>query len=230
MSTTKLAMQRIVVILDEIEVLFPSSGTPFPFASEFFRGVRALAQETDRLTLAVAGVNSYPSEVATIGGVDNPLFGLLSRWFLGPLEPDACREMIRRVGRKIGVDWEHDASRLLVEDVGSHPLLARIAASDVVKLEVTERPTKVNAAAVNRVLRQFPQRHHSELNEITESLRRYYPEEFELLRLAAGGDVSAVDEWRVAYPDAFNHLEGYGIFDAQHVLITIPALERWLKR
>jgi serine/threonine-protein kinase len=218
---------RLAVILDEAEILLPGADDPLTDARELFQALRSVAQESGRLSLIVAGVNATPCERPTLGGVDNPLFGLLTVQYIGPLDREACREMIVRVGAKMGLRWPLVVAMQIVEAVGGHPLLARLACSDVAETH-PERPWDVPLSTVTKVLSQFHLGHPAELNEMLESLRRYYATEFELLSLISKGlgeRPEELDEWRRIYPDAINHLVGYGVLDALRMRIEIAPLQ-----
>jgi serine/threonine-protein kinase len=223
-----LAGTRLVLILDEAEVLLPDVAMPRPYALELFRVLRGVAQETRALTLVLAGVNATPSESPLLGNDDNPLFGLLSVQYLGPLTYEECMQMIRRVGRKMQVRWDPPALRALTDEVGAHPLLARLAASEVVT-EYSGRPLRPNVQHVTSVMRDFAQRNSAIFTQMVGSLRRYYPDEFELLRLVAAGELEFATEYAAQNPAFLNHLSGYGVLTQDPLRIAMPVFGRWLQ-
>jgi hypothetical protein len=216
------------VILDEAEILMPTPAHPLPHAVQFFRVLRAVATETRRLSLVVAGVNATPSESPSLGSEDNPLFGLLSIEYLGPLELADCADMLRRVGRKMQIRWEEAPLNRIAEQVGSHPLLARLAGSDLASA-YPERPLRPNLDYTRVVLHDFHRRHSRIFEQMVQSLRKYYPDEFDFLEIVASGDeafvYSAIDE----NPSLLNHLDGYGVFNARTLQISIPVFADWLR-
>lgn len=222
-----LSDSRVVLILDEAEILLPNVLSPQEHAVDFFRVLRGVAQETGRLSLVIAGVNATPSESPLLGTEDNPLFGLLSLQYLGPLALEECTEMVRRVGRKMQVRWETPALSLLAEEVGAHPLLARLAASDVVTAH-PERPFRPNREHVAEAMREFPRRNNAIFSQMVSSLTRYYPDEYEFLRLVASGDVEFAAELAKESPATLNHLAGYGVLDESSMSVSIPVFNRWL--
>jgi serine/threonine-protein kinase len=219
---------RVVLLLDEAEILLPRPTEPAEHAIYFFRVLRAISQETHRLTLVLAGVNATPSESATLADDDNPLFGLLAVTYLGPLTASECQEMIRRIGRKMQARWEEPALRLLSEKAGAHPLLARLGASDVITLNPQKRE-RPNQSMVNAVMERFHLRHSGIFEQMVASLKRYYPDEFDFLRVLASGDVAFASELIDDEPAILNHLAGYGVVDPQSLTITIPAFQMWLR-
>lgn len=219
--------ERLIIILDEIEVLIPARGAPLPLTAELLRGLRATAQQTQQLSMVVAGVNSSISERPRLGDADNPLFGVLAPTYIGPLTKQDCRELISRLGRRMGLRWPGNEVSALVSDVGAHPALARLAASGVAALDPA-RPRHVTKDDVAKVAADFHLKYNARFAEMVDSLRRYYPEEFDLLELLVAGDAEFVGAWRSVQPDAFNHLVAYGIVD-QGPAIAIPAFARWLR-
>jgi hypothetical protein len=223
-----LSSVRLVLILDEAEILLPSVERPKERAIEFFRVLRGVAQETQQLTLVLAGVNASPSESPFLGDEDNPLFGLLSVEYLGPLTPQECKEMVRLVGRKMQIRWDEAPLTALARGVGSHPLLARLAASEVVA-DGSDRPTRPNTGHVEAMLGEFHHRNAPIFQQMVQSLRRYYPEEFELLSILATGDASFAREYAEAHPNTLNHLSGYGVVDRNTLGLSIPVFAEWLR-
>jgi serine/threonine-protein kinase len=221
------ASERLIIILDEIEVLIPAEGTPLPLTAEFLRGLRAIAQQTQQVSIVVAGVNSSISERPRLADADNPLFGVLVPTYIGPLTKQDCRELISRLGRRMGLRWPGSELMALVTDVGAHPALARLAASRVAALDPA-RPRLVTNDDVATVTADFHLKFNARFVEMVDSLRRYYPEEFALLEFLVAGDTEFVTAWRSVQPDAFNHLVSYGIVD-QSPAIAIPAFARWLR-
>jgi hypothetical protein len=219
---------RLVLILDEAEVLLPSPSAPLADTLDFLRMLRGVSQETRQLTLVLAGVNATPVESATLGSDDNPLFGLLAVQYLGPLEAGACNDMVRVVGRKMRIRWQPAALDKLTSYVGAHPLLARLAASDVATT-FPERPSRPNAEMVSRVLHDFHIRNSEIFTQMVHSLKRYYPDELDVLKLIATDEISFARELIAEEPTVLNHLVGYGVVDRESLALCVPAFRGWLR-
>jgi len=228
LSSGVLSGSRLVLIFDEAEILLPDTTNPKEYAIDLFRVLRGVAQETQALTLVLAGVNATPAESPTLGNEDNPLFGLLSIEYLGPLTIDECTQMVRRVGRKMQLRWEAPGLMRLASAVGAHPLLARLAASDVATTQ-TERPLRPNIAQVEAALGDFPQKHSAIFSQMVQSLQRYYPDEFELLKLIAAGEIEFALTFASENATILNHLSGYGVVNEREMEISIPVFARWLR-
>ncbi len=219
---------RLIVMLDEAESLLPTPETPVEHAIDLFRALRGVSQETGRLNLVLAGVNATPTESPLLRGADNPLFGSLAVRYLGPLRPEECNEMIRKIGRRMQVRWDGRAVERLTEYVGAHPLLARLAASDLVS-QFPERPLRPNLEHAERILDGFAERRSSVFEQMIDSLRRYYPNELEVLDVVAEGDQVFASELLEDDRTLVNHLSGYGVLDPERLSISIPAFRKWLR-
>jgi hypothetical protein len=220
--------ERLVLIFDESEILLPNPTAPTDHAVDLLRALRGVSQETQQLSLVIAGVNATPAEAAVIGEQDNPLFGLLSLRYLGPLEPAAADDLIKTVGTKMRIRWETPAIRAITSHVGGHPLLARLAASDVATTH-RERPLRPNLATVDPILATFHTRHGDVFGQMVQSLTKYYPDELEVLRWLASGEGDLARAMLADDSRVLNHLAGYGVIDAETLKISVPALAAWLK-
>jgi hypothetical protein len=228
LSSGALRDARLVVILDEAEILLPNPTDPMPDAIHFLRMLRGVSQQTEQLTLVMAGVNATPSESPVIGEDDNPMFGLLSVRYLGPLDFAACGQMVREVGRRMRMRWDPGATKAVTTYVGGHPLLARLAASDV-WARLPERPLRPTAEMVNQDLQGFHVRNSNIFVQMVQSLRRYYPDELEVLKIIASGDKEFARSLLRDDASILNHLVGYGVVDSTSLEVSVPAFRAWLR-
>lgn len=136
--------QPLVIMLDEIERLFPQSeaehGDPAQLQQQaqrfnLFAGIlRALGQEGgDRLiSMVIADRQPLFNRVNgfKIPGIDtNPFYRFFQEFYLKPLEPPECREMISEIGHAMGLEVEEDVLSAIYNDSGGFPALARQVAS-----------------------------------------------------------------------------------------------------
>lgn len=227
LSSGALRGRQLVLFLDEAEILLPNAERPAEHTLELFRALRGVSQETQQLSLVLAGVNATPTESPILADDDNPLFGLLSVEYLGPLDAPECEEMIRRLGRRMQVRWDGTAVSVLTAQVGGHPLLARLAASDVVS-RFTERPLRPTVANVEKCMHDFYLTRSAVFEQMVHSLRRYYPDEMEVLGWLSIGETDVVRDLVRQKPSLLNHLIGYGVVRTSDLTITIPTFDRWL--
>jgi hypothetical protein len=133
-----------------------------------------------------------------LDGVSNPLLAGFTPMWLGPLAPPRDTEMLRRLGRRVGLDVGHESAALARRWTGGHPMLHRqfgSALREEVLLHVSRPSRKVPtdaycAHAVQRFLeRDAVQTVDREI--ITLLKKRYAPAYELLLDLVESGDADA---------------------------------------
>jgi hypothetical protein len=208
---------QFVVALDEIEHICP--GERLRMRShwdrdfvEFWKTMRATQNANRHLSFIVCGVNAAPLETPSYNGYDNPLFSLASRRYVPPFKTDEVRQMVRTLGRFMGMHFDEDSYGYLTEAYGGHPLIVRQACSAIFKQHLSEaRPisctaTTLRAAEIARNVVLFPY-----LDHILGVLRQWYPDELDLLKRLAEGDTKTFEEFEAAVPDSVAHLRAYGL-------------------
>lgn len=124
---------RLGIFLDEIEVIIPhtQSGIDAPDPNtldrylKFSRLLRGLSEETGRLSLMVFGVDPYFIRKSGWAEQQNPFYQFFREEYLGPLHSEDCVQMVRNIGRQMGIVFDDDAVAFVAEISGSHPYLAR---------------------------------------------------------------------------------------------------------
>jgi len=148
---------RFLMIVDEYERLLDGR-IPQQDGAEFLAWLRGLAQtHADRFSFILAGRNRRLLAPASIGGYDNPLYRFLHEVPLGGLAPDDCRQMVRKIGRRLQLRFQSDALDLVVAESGGHPFLARML-GDLVDQRVpaaSRTPADVTRATVESILPAF---------------------------------------------------------------------------
>jgi len=124
---------RLGLFVDEVEVIVPreleGTGSPDPNALAcylaFARTLRGLAQETDQFVLLVVGVDPWLNRINRWAGQQNPFYQFFREEYLGPLSGENCIQMVRSIGRQMGLDYSEEAVTFVAEVSGGHPFLAR---------------------------------------------------------------------------------------------------------
>ena len=98
---------RILIMLDEIEwISFNTSSDPH-WESDFipfWQTLRSAHQNLNgRFCFVISGVNPKCIEEEAVLGYDNPLFALINPTFLQPFDTNTTREMVRKLGRYMGI-------------------------------------------------------------------------------------------------------------------------------
>ena len=136
--------QRLEVFIDEIDQLHPDRSFLGPSASDLLvaltrlRGMIQSGADDSGMVLLCAGVDPALFERPLLNsGADNLLYRLVRLMFLAPLTRDEMQEMVRDLGRRMGVRVrDHEVIDFLFSEYGGHALLTRKACS----LACRERP------------------------------------------------------------------------------------------
>ncbi|OQC42068.1 MAG: hypothetical protein BWX64_00450 [Acidobacteria bacterium ADurb.Bin051] len=213
-------VDHMLVMLDEIEWITPGiSGHLGRHWDEdflpFWQTIRATHQETaNRLTFLVAGVNPSCVQRAHFGSLPNPVFQLATPHYLEPFSEQSVHEMIRVIGRYAGLKFDATIPGVLQRRYGGHPYLVRVACSEVWRQHKSLGPDEIRVlggkefdAASRRIAARLAQ----PIKDILLSLVWWYPDEYELLQILAGGDAEFVQEYLKESPDAFVQFASYGL-------------------
>lgn len=228
----------ICIVFDEYDLLFESeAGEPaIPQIDQLFRILRAHAQSTKRLAFVVVGRDSEFFDQPEISGRPNPMLNwMVPRW-LGPMEPADADELLRRLGRRVGLDVGEQTARLARHWTGGHPLLHRQFGSAL--LERTGRrgqnhdhiPTD---PFCEEALDSFLDRDAllTTCREVYFLLTTHYPEAFLALRelvqappQEGAGVVKTIGGW---HQPAIRILRRFGLLAGEPEAPLVPEYVRW---
>jgi hypothetical protein len=220
---------RVLLVLDEYEVLLRGRGVPLRDGVELLEWLRGVAQGYPKgFNFVLAGRNATLLAPARIDGVDNPMYRFLRHVPLAGLTPEDCREMMKRIGRRMALNFAHEALEIIVQETGGHPALARTL-GDLVDEHVppsARNPATVDGGALRAVLPRFARDTEDDMRELVDASTDFDRRAGDhLVRLAHGApwprDASAM---RVA--DA---LVGYGILHPGAREFRIGHLATWLR-
>jgi hypothetical protein len=219
---------RVVLILDEYEVLIGGrvSAADGIEVLEWLRGV-AQSHPT-AFTLVLAGRNARLLAPARIGGRDNPMYRFLRSMPLTGLSAPDCRGMIRKIGARMALQFSPEALKLVADETGGHPGLARTL-GDLVDQQVdpsTRNPAPVSAADVRRLFPKFAREVDEDMRELVNAAVDFDPSAEDYLQHLAhglpwvGGTVGA------RLQDA---LVGYGVLEPDGQVFRIGCFGTWLR-
>lgn len=211
---------ELIVVLDEIEYLCPPGaetalGAPnTQKVPQLFGVLRKLVQERSNFGLVISGLSSASIEASELFGRTNPLFSFAHSYFLGAFTDEEGQDLLRGIGRKLGLSWSGDAVASSLAETGGSPMLLRELGSTVFskveknRLDVAhiERPEVIVS------LDEWRRNISSNLREIVIHLQKFYPEEFALVDLLM---TSEHDFRELAYdfPDQVRRLENLGVIE-----------------
>lgn len=228
--------RRILLVFDEIEQITPGvsptdhwrNGSDFVF---FWQSLRSLFQKHDRLfTYLIVGTNPKCVETPLINGIDNPIFNQVPREYVPAFDVPQTREMVRKLGRFMGLKFDEIVYGKLNEDFGGHPFLIRNVCSTINKLVGGDRPVRVDKGLYAKGKEVFLKEHQSYLEMILSVLKQYYPDEYEMLRMLAVEDIETFAEFAELSREYTNHLAGYNIIDENkgNFSFQIDAVKQYL--
>lgn len=235
-TISSLGGKNICIIFDEIEFISPIAIQNPHWKNDFidfWQVMWSIQSEIRRISFIVAGVNPYVTEVDLIGGVQNPMFGIVRAHMLTGLDRSETKAMVDRIGKQMGMFFDDGATDYLFHRYGGHPLLTRMACSFTNQglisreqkrpVQITEKLLKSEEAKRDGELQFYCRHIVSELNE-------FYPEEYEILKMLAIGQIADFYEF-AAQPEWITHVSGYGVL--QNVVggrptFKIPVLQRYI--
>lgn len=215
--SSDLGNKTIMLIFDEVENITPTvsptehwkNGNDFVY---FWQSIRSLFQKrSDLFSYLLVGTNPLCVELPRIGNSDNPIFAQVPIEYIPGFDVPQTREMVRRLGKIMGLHFDESIYSRLTDDFGGHPYLIRHVCSVVNRLARSERPIRVDKALYEEAVRVFLRDYSQFMDMILSVLKEYFPDEYEMLRMLACGDKEAFSEFAQSSPLFTNHLLGYGI-------------------
>ncbi|MEQ6969599.1 ATP-binding protein [Pectobacterium polaris] len=180
--------KRILFILDEIEYISFVSPKDIHWKDdyiEFWQTMWSCQSRYKTLSFILAGVNPSVVEKDLVNGVQNPLFGIVSHKYLTGLNLDEVQTMLKKLGKRMGIRFQHDACDEIFKWYGGHPLLTRQACSCIntflsgtfdKPIDVTLKEFNKNKENIDRELVFYSEHAVSEI-------RQFYPDEYYLFEL-----------------------------------------------
>ncbi|WP_455792292.1 ATP-binding protein [Clostridium butyricum] len=229
--------RRILLIFDEIEnITFGTSTSEFWSEGHdfinFWQTIRAVFQKDNRFfSFIITGVNPMCVERPSINGFDNPIFGMINPTYLDLFNIKDVRDMIKNIGKYMGVIFEEEIFTKLTDDYGGHPFLIRHVCS-LINTEVEGlRPHIVTKYEYSRKKNEYDKKISNYIELILQILERWYPQEYELLEILAVYGNEKFKDKISSYNNEIQHLVGYGILkeDNNDYFITINAVKQYIK-
>ena len=208
--------RTILLLFDEIEkITFGKSPAPHwredRDSVHFWEGIRSSFQSTTSniFTFCIFGTNPKCIEYIEILGSDNPICNAFTPKYIPGFQIDQTREMVKKLGRLMGMKFEQEIFTHLNEDYGGHPFLIRQVCSSIAQL-YPQRPVtidRIKYANGKKYFNEGPNR----FGMLLDVLEEFYPDEYEMLILLAKGDIDNFNFYAYADTDLTKHLLGYGI-------------------
>ncbi len=120
--------RQVCVVIDEYDLLFEGEGGEgaVPGLNRLFRLHRGWAQTWQgQVSLVLVGRDSTYLSAPEVDGVTNALLAWCTPTWLGPLTRPKATELLRKIGRRVGLDVGSESARVAFDWTGGHPLLQR---------------------------------------------------------------------------------------------------------
>lgn len=225
--------QRAVLIFDEIEYISFSPPLDPHWEKDYFdfwHFLWSMQSNYRTLCFIIAGVNPQVVEISSVNSIQNPLFNIVKVYYMHGLARKDIYDLARRIGRRMGLKFDHTAIDYLHERYRGHPLLTRLALS-FENRNATQKPITFTSDMLiaDEALREeelVPYCQH-----IVDVLRDFYPDEYVLLEFLSIGAVQdffdlSTDQMSIA------HLKNYGLlsYESNMPKIEIPVVASYISR
>lgn len=205
---------KIVIMFDEIEYISFRSLQDVHWHSEFidfWQTIWSVQSIHRNLVFIISGVNPSVTEIDTIEGIQNPLFSIVQSEYLQGLSEEDSRTMIRTLGKRMGLKFNHDAIEVLYKQYNGHPMLLRLACSHINRqYDNQNRPISISKEMVQKIQEAIDVELAYYFKHIVSEIQRFYPEEYEMFELLASGQTSDFIDL-AALAEFTKHLYSYGL-------------------
>ncbi|MFD3162922.1 hypothetical protein [Herpetosiphon sp. NSE202] len=214
---SKKMQKNILLVFDEIEnITFNISptehwrnGLDFIY---FWQSIRASFQKNNIFSFLIVGTNSMCIEASKVKGFDNPIFNQIPFEYISKFEYHDTREMVRKLGRIMGLRFSENIYPKLTDDFGGHPFLMRHLCSIIHRQTVQyDRPVDIDITVYNKCKSIFDNNYGSFMEMIIGVLTDYYKDEYSMLEYLAGSDYDTFNSFVELSNSYINHLLGYNI-------------------
>lgn len=207
--------KSVLLLFDEIENITPGKSSSEHWCNDldfvfFWQSIRSAFQRTNNLfTYCILGTNPTCIEKPSFGGKDNPIYNAFIPQYIPGFDQPQTREMVRKLGRVMGMKFEEEVYTHLTEEYGGHPFLMRQVCSEIAK-KYPNRPVQVDRYVYNSAKNEF-NRGTQYFEMLLEVLVQFYPDEFEMLKFLATNDYDTFNAFATADYSYIAHLKGYSI-------------------
>ena len=179
----------------------------------FWQSLRSIFQRTNNLvSYLVVGTNPSCIELPKIDNIDNPIFNHFNPLYIPGFEVKDTREMVRKLGKRMGLRFDESIYAKLTEDYGGHPFLMRHVCSLISKeVSEQERPVDIGKISYANGKSEFIKKHSNYLEMIISVLKEFYSDEYKMLTMLANDNVDEFSRLAKSHPSYTSHLVGYGI-------------------
>ncbi len=227
-----------LLIFDEIERISPTTGSSPHWATGidfiyFWQTMRGLYQRHPEVyTYLLVGTNPSGVESPIIAKQENPLFASVPSQYVPYFTVEQVRQMVRKLGRFMGLKFDELIYAKLADDYGGHPFLIRQICSKIHKHCTGDRPVIVNKKIYEDVRKLSTTDTNQYLEMILQVLMDWYPDEYDMITFLAQGDTISFNEFADSHSSYTKHLVGYGLLQQSKSGFTfnIESIKEFLEK
>lgn len=219
--------RKLIVVLDEYERLLDGKSVPRADGLDLLDFLRGLNQQHPQaFNFVFAGLDRLPANTHRYEGRQNPLFAAYFAMPLGGLGREELGGMVRKLGRRASLEFDHHSIDRIAAESGGHPFLARTLADIVDQRSATQRqqPVPIRERAITEALPTFDDEVTTVMQEIADAVQTLGPTASltHVVDVLDGAGTAALT------PTFANDLQRYGILDGERARIGV--FGRWLRR
>ena len=208
--------KTVLIMFDEVEHITFKKASDDRWGKgkesvSFWKAVRSAFQQAEsRFTYCIVGTNPVCTEYSTICGTDNPIFCGVKTMYIPGFEVNQTREMVRKLGRIMGVIFDEGVYSRMTEEYGGHPFLIRHVCSYIAE-KYKDRPIQIDRKKYQTCSEEFKKTQGKYFDMLLDVLKEFYSTEYEMLQYLAKGDEETFYYFADEDPSMVQHLLGYGI-------------------
>lgn len=226
--------KKIVIMFDEIEYISFKAPMDEHWKTEFidfWQTIWSVQSIHRNLVFILSGVNPSVTEIDMINGIQNPLFGIVQSEYLQGLSAEDARSMIRTLGKRMGLNFEHNAVTTLFNQYCGHPMLLRLACSYINRqYSIERRPLTITNQKIIEIQEDIDVELAYYFKHIVSEIQQFYPEEYEMFELLASGQTSDFIELATV-AEFTKHLYSYGLIakdENNKPFVNMPVAGRYV--
>lgn len=207
----------ILLMFDEVEHITFKKASNKLWGEElesvsFWKAIRSIYQSKNdkHFSFCIVGTNPICIEYTQILHADNPIFKAVEPTYIQGFDRSQTREMIRTLGRVMGVTFDEPIYQKLTDEYGGHPFLIRHVCS-YISQKNAKRPIRISKTTYEKAKQEFNKQETEYFEMILGVLKEFYPNEYEMLRLLATNDYETFNYFAEEEPTIIKHLLGYGL-------------------
>lgn len=208
--------QTVLIMFDEVEHITYKKAANLDWCDGlesvyFWKAIRSAYQmENSHFTYCIAGTNPICVEYPTIKHADNPIFSGITPKYIPGFDVKQTRDMVRRLGRIMGIKFDETLFSKMTEEYGGHPFLIRHLCS-FISNKYPDRPVNIDRIKYNQCRDEFNKTQGKYFDMLLEVLTEFYPQEYEMLNYLALDEKETFEHYAKNDYSLVQHIIGYGI-------------------